>query len=122
MKFIDNLGHIKFGETIIYGNNISMTEDIDGRIVINAAILSGTGGSTTLAGLSDVTLTSLQNDQFLRYDTGSTRWINQLLTAADIGAGIFKTGTFTLPGRLNLSAGPLVIGTDPDPLDRKSVV
>lgn len=116
MKFIDNLGHIKFGETIIYGNNISMTEDIDGRIVINAAILSGTGGSTTLAGLSDVTLTSLQNDQFLRYDTGSTRWINQLLTAADIGAGIFKTGTFTLPGRLNLSAGPLVIGTDPDPL------
>ena len=36
---------------------------------------SSTGGSTTLAGLTDVTITNPADDQFLRYD--GTRWVNE---------------------------------------------
>lgn len=40
--------------------------------------------TTTLAGLSDVNLTSLANNQFLKYNSGTSRWINTLLSTSDI--------------------------------------
>lgn len=37
----------------------------------------GGGGSGSIAGASDVTLNSLQNDQVLTYDSDSAKWENQ---------------------------------------------
>lgn len=36
----------------------------------------GGGGSSTLAGLTDVSITSVSNGQTLKYDSASSKWIN----------------------------------------------
>ena len=38
------------------------------------------GGSSTLDGLSDVTITSAADNQYLRYDNGTSQWINETVT------------------------------------------
>ncbi len=110
MKFIDAVGNIKFGKTVFFGNNIQMSEQADGVVTINAGILSGTGSSLALLG--DVVVTSIQDDQFLRYSTGSVKWVNQFITAADVGAGTFKAGTFTFPGTLIANGNLTASGTN----------
>jgi hypothetical protein len=95
MKFIDANGNIKFGKSVFFGNNIQMSEQADGIVTINAAVLSGTGSKLSLLG--DVQITSIQDDQFVRWNAGSSLWINQFITAADIGAGTFKVGQFVFP-------------------------
>lgn len=42
----------------------------------NAGGTSGGGGSTSLSGLSDVSLGTLQDGQVLRYDAASGKWVN----------------------------------------------
>lgn len=37
---------------------------------------NGSPGATTLAGCTDVTITSASDKQFLRYDTASSKWVN----------------------------------------------
>jgi len=109
MKFVDALGNIKYGKTVFFGNNVQMSEQADGIVTINAAILSGTGSSIALLG--DVVISSIQDDQFLRYSTGSVKWVNQFITAADVGAGTFKAGTFVFPGIVNITSLLSVSGT-----------
>jgi len=108
MKFVDAVGNIKFGKAMFFGNNIQMSEQADGIVTINAGILSGTG--TSLALLGDVVVTSIQDDQFLRYSTGSSKWINQFITAADVGAGTFKAGAFVFPNTLNVTGNETIGG------------
>lgn len=105
MKFTDASGNVKFGKALFFGNNIQMSEQQDGIVTINAAILSGTGAKLSLLG--DVQITSLQDDQFLRWNAGTSFWVNQFLTAADIGAGIFKAGNFTFQNQVLLPAGTI---------------
>lgn len=54
------------------------------------AMLSISGGSSTLAGLSDVALTSVAGNDLLRYNSGSGKWANvagsTYARAADLGA------------------------------------
>lgn len=49
---------------------------IDGSTTDVYAPQGGGGGSTTLAGLSDVNISSAANDQVLKYDSSSSKWVN----------------------------------------------
>ena len=47
-----------------------------------------TTGSTSLAGLTtDVSITSVADDQFLRYDSGSSKWVNESVTIPTVNDG-----------------------------------
>jgi len=75
----------------------------------------GSGGSLTLAGLTDVSIVDLSTNQFLRYDYATGKWKNvspveaslyfwplstALLREASIGTGLYWSG-----GLLNASTG-----------------
>lgn len=78
--------------------------------------------STTLGGLTDVTITTVTDDEILQYDSGSALWINQTFTEAGIQstitpAALTKTDdtnvTLTLGGShatALLSAASLTLG------------
>lgn len=51
----------------------------------------GGGGSSTLAGLTDVAITSVSNGQMLKFDTSSNKWIN--VNAPSSGTWTDVTGT-----------------------------
>lgn len=55
------------------GNNVTLTPKADGSIEISA---SGGTGSTTLGGLSDVSLTTPVDGQILVYDANDSEWKN----------------------------------------------
>jgi hypothetical protein len=72
----------------VYYNTISDTV----KVYANgawASIGSGGGVSTSLDGVTDVTITSVADNEVLAYDTTSSTWINQ--TASE--AGLATTGT-----------------------------
>src|SRR5258705_127771 len=87
MKFMKD-STTKYGETLIIGDLLRLEEDTDGRVSIRATGAGGTG--ILLDDLTDVIISSPTTDQFLRYN--GTNWVNQLITAANVGAGIFKNG------------------------------
>lgn len=51
----------------------SYNENMD---IIDQNLGGGSGGSSTLAGLTDVVLNALQNGNFLRYDATLRKWVN----------------------------------------------
>lgn len=58
-------------------------------ISISGNVISAASGSSTLAALTDVTLTSPANNQLLRYNSASSKWINwtpDFLVSADLSA------------------------------------
>jgi hypothetical protein len=55
----------------------------------------GGGGATTLAGLTDVSLSSLANGDLLQYNTATALWNNTKILS----------GSYTLSGSLNVSSG-----------------
>src|SRR5258706_10346508 len=106
MKFMKD-STTKYGETLIIGDLLRLEEDTDGRVSIRATGAGGTG--ILLDDLTDVIISSPTTDQFLRYN--GTNWVNQLITAANVGAGIFKTGTFTFSGTVNYTGGQIIVST-----------
>src|SRR5207302_10206396 len=63
---------------------------------------------------SDIYTLSLHDAlPILRWNAGTSLWINQFITAADVGAGTFKTGTFTFPNTVIHSNLTIFSGTDP---------
>lgn len=54
--------------------------------------------SATLAGLTDVTLTSLANGDLLKYDTGTSKWVNFIPTYISGNQSISVTGDATGSG------------------------
>lgn len=49
----------------------------DGSLWEDFGLQSGAGGSSTLKGLSDVSITSVANSNRLVYDTASSKWKNE---------------------------------------------
>lgn len=49
-----------------------------------------TTGSTTLSGLTDTNIASVADDQFLRYDSGSGKWVNESVTIPTVNAGVLN--------------------------------
>jgi hypothetical protein len=45
-------------------------------VTANFSDISGTGGSSTLATLTDVNITTIQDQQLLKYDNATSKWIN----------------------------------------------
>lgn len=58
-----------------FTGGVQVTDDaVNNKTVVN--VTGGGGGSSTLAGLSDVTLTSPTDGQVLEYDSITQKWIN----------------------------------------------
>lgn len=69
---------------LVQGTNITLTyDDGAGTLTIDAA---GGGGSSTLSGLDDVTISSVADGELLVYDSASSDWINQTLAEAGVAA------------------------------------
>ena len=75
------------------------------------------GGTDTIdvGDLEDVTITSIADDQFLRYDTTSSKWINETVSVGDItevtaGTGLSGGGT-TGAVTLNFDPNSLSVAT-----------
>jgi hypothetical protein len=70
------------------------------QIATTAFVTTAIGAiSTTLAGLSDVTISGIADGDFLEYDAGSGKWLNGSLEAADIpslAASKITSGTLAL--------------------------
>ena len=61
---------------IIAGTNITLSNSGTDNVVISAANTGGGGGTSTLSGATDTEITSLQNGDFLVYNTTDSAWIN----------------------------------------------
>jgi hypothetical protein len=69
------------------GTGITLTKSSTGIQITS----SGGSGSSTLAGLTDVDVDTASNNQYLRYDTATTKWLNSTIDAAHIGSGTLGT-------------------------------
>lgn len=74
-------GSISPGSVTIYDGLDSVAVDAalsanQGRILREMILEAGTGGSTLLSSLEDVTLTNLADGQILKYDATSKKWVN----------------------------------------------
>ena len=74
-------GDTPTGSVTIYDGLDSVAVDAalsanQGRILREMILEAGTGGSTLLSKLEDVTLTNLADGQILKYDTTSKKWVN----------------------------------------------
>jgi hypothetical protein len=65
------------------------TDDVV-RVYANGAwtTIGSGGGSSTLDGLTDVTITSTTDNEVLAYDNGTSTWINQTASEAGLVAGV----------------------------------
>lgn len=74
-------GSTSTGSVTIYDGLDSVAVDAalsanQGRILRGMILEAGTGGSTLLSKLEDVTLTNLADGQILKYDAASKKWVN----------------------------------------------
>ena len=74
-------GSTSTGSVTIYDGLDSVAVDAalsanQGRILREMILEAGTGGSTLLSELEDVTLTNLADGQILKYDATSKKWVN----------------------------------------------
>ena len=74
-------GSTSTGSVTIYDGLDSVAVDAalsanQGRILREMILEAGTGGSTLLSKLEDVTLTNLADGQILKYDAASKKWVN----------------------------------------------
>lgn len=74
-------GSTSTGSVTIYDGLDSVAIDAalsanQGRILREMILEAGTGGSTLLSKLEDVTLTNLADGQILKYDAASKKWVN----------------------------------------------
>jgi hypothetical protein len=88
---------------------------ITGAGFSNIATESSGGGSSTLDGLTDVTITSVADLDIIQYDNTSAEWINATLTHAglpDINTGDRQLGGHTYATRRYQAAGSPAVTDD----------
>lgn len=56
-----------------------------------SGVLSWTTAASAISNLTDVTLTSVANGQLLKYNTGTSKWLNTLLSSSDVGLSALST-------------------------------
>lgn len=73
------------GTTVVANPTGTPTDDLDTIQIGNTIydIPGSGGGSSTLAGLTDTTITSPANGQFLVYDSTTSKWVNQTISNAE---------------------------------------
>lgn len=69
---VDNLANVTISSPIV-GQALAW----NGTIWTNQTVSGGGGGSSTLAGDTDVSITSPSNGQVLTYNSGTGKWVNQ---------------------------------------------
>ena len=74
--------------TLVAGSNMTITTNASGDSIAFASSGSG-GGSSTLSGLSDVTISSVSDGDVLRYNGSASEWQNTNI-------GVTLTPTFTM--------------------------
>ena len=74
--------------TLVAGSNMTITTNASGDSITFASSGSG-GGSSTLSGLSDVTISSVSDGDVLRYNGSASEWQNTNI-------GVTLTPTFTM--------------------------
>ena len=72
--------------------------------------INGNGGASSLATLTDVTLTSLQNGQTLFYDSTTSKWYNSALKTIN-GQSLLGSGDISVGGGAQGNYLPLTGGT-----------
>jgi len=84
--FLNN--HVTIGNTLTVTNGMNVSElaqsgastgqtiQWDGSAWVPATVSGGGGGATTVGGLSDVTVSSVADNNLLRYDSANSRWEN----------------------------------------------
>jgi len=71
---------------LIAGTGITLTyDDAANTLTVGATgVGGGGGGSSNLPGLTDVTITAPANNQVLKYDTTTNKWINSLISYTNL--------------------------------------
>ncbi len=74
------------------GTYICVTAHTSGTFATDLAavkwiLLAGSAGTAALSSLSDVNISAIADDQLLTYDSGTSKWINTLLTDDMVTAG-----------------------------------
>jgi hypothetical protein len=77
--------------TISPGLNVTFDVDAINKVITINSTGSGGGGSSTLAGLTDVTISSPVDGQSLVYDSLSEKWINKTASASGVGGYFHST-------------------------------
>ena len=62
--------------TLVAGSNMTITTDASGDSITLASSGGGGGGASNLNGLSDVTISSVQNNDLLKYNSTAAVWQN----------------------------------------------
>ena len=85
---------LELGEVAIntYDGKMYIKKDVGGTESI-VEITAGSGGSSNLSGLSDVTISSLQTDQILKYN--GSAWVNATETGGTAASAILVEYQFT---------------------------
>ena len=85
---------IYVGAVIMKGNATALNDPADAKILIAgqfrslaATNLGGVAASAAIGDLTDVSITGVSNDHFLRYNSSSTNWENTAITSDDIAEG-----------------------------------
>lgn len=90
-----------------YGSAFNDRSVVDKRYV-DSIVGTVTGGSSTFAGLTDVNLTSVANNDFATYDNASSKWINK--TPAQIRTILGLASIATSGSASDLSTGTIPSG------------
>lgn len=78
----------------LYSNDIKLTNATwDGTHTSLKDAIQGSGGITTLRGLTDVTLSSLSNGQVLKYNYSSAKWVNGYSNMSELGDIVLTSPT-----------------------------
>ena len=84
LYFTDERVDDRVNGLLVAGSNITLTYD-DPANTLTIASTGGSGGGT-IDSLTDVTITTVTDNEVLSYDNGTSQWINNTLTEAGISA------------------------------------
>lgn len=102
------------GDIMALDPNINTLEkskfaEVDGETAVRVTLVGG-GGSSTLAGLTDVSLTGLANGDILQFNVSALKWVNVTTSSLTFAASQITTGTFDAARIPSLDASKITTG------------